>query len=99
MLYTIPAIFTYGIITSIISDKIGEFLARKTDNRMVGIIISGLLHLTFGFVLFFLSLGAALLFFITDRILLSRKKDYKWSQTGFAFCLPFVILIGCTMFG
>jgi hypothetical protein len=63
--------------TSIISDKIGEFVAAsaKAEENKLELFISGVLHIVFGLILFGVSLGASILFFITDRII--RKRNIK----------------------
>lgn len=88
MMYSFPAILIYGVITSMISDKIGDFIAIKTQEKKAELIVSGVLHMVFGLILFWLSLGAAMLFFITDRIMRRRNQPYKWSETIKSLAIP-----------
>lgn len=90
MMYSFPAILIYGVITSIISDKVGEFISIKTKEIKVDLIVSGLLHMVFGLILIWLSLGAAMLFFITDRIMKRRKQQYKWLEAIKSLAIPVV---------
>ncbi|MCM3768311.1 hypothetical protein [Neobacillus niacini] len=77
LMYSFPAILIYGVLTSIISDKIGQFVSIKIENGKSEIIMSGILHIVFGLVMLFYSLGASILFFITDRVLQKDNIDYK----------------------
>jgi succinate dehydrogenase/fumarate reductase cytochrome b subunit len=88
MIYSFPAILIYGVFTSIISDKVGEFIASKVKEKKVEHIVSGILHIIFGLILFWVSLGASILFFITDRILGSRNKQYKWLEAFKSLAIP-----------
>jgi len=88
LMYSFPAILVYGVITSIISDKIGELIAIKTKDERAEIIVSGALHLVFGLILLLFSLGASVLFFITDRIIRSRNQQYTWLDTIKSLILP-----------
>lgn len=88
LMYSFPAILVYGVITSIISDKIGELIAIKTKDERAEIIVSGVLHLVFGLILLLFSLGASVLFFITDRIIRSRNQQYTWLDTIKSLILP-----------
>ncbi|TDL64808.1 hypothetical protein E2R56_25985 [Rhodococcus qingshengii] len=88
MMYSFPAILIYGVFTSIISDKVGDFIAIKVKEKNVELIVSGALHIIFGLILFWVSLGASILFFITDRILGSRYKKYKWLEAIKSLAIP-----------
>ncbi|MCM3570624.1 hypothetical protein [Neobacillus mesonae] len=88
MMYILPAILIYGVFTSIISDKVGEFVASKVKEKKVEHIVSGVLHIIFGLILFSVSLGASILFFITDRILGMRYKKYKWLEVIKSLTIP-----------
>lgn len=91
MLYSFPAILFYGVITSIISDKIGEFLSIKSGNAKAEIIVSGALHIVFGLVLLWISLGASILFFMTDRVLRRRNKTYTWLEAIKSLAIPLLV--------
>ncbi|NRG46067.1 hypothetical protein HRF87_15060 [Bacillus sp. CRN 9] len=87
----------YGTLTSIISDKIGEFISIKVKETKAEIFVSGALHIAFGLVLFWISIGASLLFFITDRLLKSRNKKYEWLEAMKSLAIPvltWLILMG-----
>ncbi|WP_261134303.1 hypothetical protein [Bacillus sp. Marseille-Q3570] len=88
MLYSFPCILTYGVITSMISDKIGQLLLKKTDEVNIEIIVSGALHLIFGLVLFWFSLVASILFFIIDRLFKKVKNDYGWKDAFRSLVIP-----------
>lgn len=97
MMYSMPVIMIYGILTSIISDKIGEFISIKAKETKAEIFVSGALHIVFGLVLFWISIGASLLFFITDRLLKSRNKKYEWLEAIKSLAIPlltWLILMG-----
>lgn len=88
MMYSFPAILIYGVFTSIISDKVGEYIASKVKEKKVNHIVSVGLHIIFGLILNWVSLGASILFFITDRILRSRYKKYKWLEAIKSLAIP-----------
>lgn len=88
MMYSFPAILTYGVLTSVISEKAGEFISIKSGNRNAELIISGALHMIFGLILLLFSLGAAVLYFITDRILKRRNRNIKWYEVLTSLSIP-----------
>ncbi|MBH0156317.1 hypothetical protein IHV10_08075 [Fictibacillus sp. 5RED26] len=94
MMYSFPAILIYGVITSVISDKVGEFISTKSENKNAELIISGALHMIFGLILLWYSLMAAVLYFITDRILRKRNKEIKWYHALISLSIPFLTWIG-----
>jgi uncharacterized membrane protein HdeD (DUF308 family) len=94
MMYSFPAILIYGVITSVISDKVGEFISTKSENKNAELIISGALHMIFGLILLWYSLMAAVLYFITDRILKKRNKEIKWYDALISLSIPFLTWIG-----
>ncbi|MFC0091026.1 hypothetical protein ACFFJI_08995 [Allobacillus sp. GCM10007491] len=89
LMYSFPVILTYGVLASIISDKLSQFFAKKMKDDQIETILSGILHVLFGLILLFYSLGASILFFVTDRILLSKNKEYKSLQAIKSFAFPF----------
>ena len=95
MMYSFPVILVYGVFASIISDKAGEFISTKTENKKSEIIISGVLHVIFGLILLLYSLGASILFFIADRVLQKDNKVYKWSQAIKSLAIPLTIWLIC----
>ncbi|WP_428912551.1 hypothetical protein [Niallia sp. Krafla_26] len=91
LMYSFPAILIYGVLTSTISDKVSSFIATKMKNEKSEIILSGILHVVFGLILLFYSLGASLLFFITDRFLQKKNKDYKPLQSIKSLAIPLAV--------
>lgn len=90
MMYSFPVILIYGVITSIISDKIGEFVSVKTQNNKVELTVSVVMHIVFGSILFWFSLGASILFFITDRVIRRRNKNYEWLVALKSLTIPLI---------
>ncbi|RHW43270.1 hypothetical protein D1B31_00940 [Neobacillus notoginsengisoli] len=88
MMYSFPAILVYGVLTSILSDKAGGFIAARTGEKKAEFIVSAALHSVFGLVLLWFSLGAAVLFFITDRILKRFDKSYGWHHAFKSLAIP-----------
>jgi hypothetical protein len=88
LVYSFPAILLYGVFTSIISDTVGDLISIKFRGKQVETIVSGVLHIIFGLILFWISLIAALIFFIIDRAFISRKKEYKWFQAFKSLAFP-----------
>lgn len=95
MMYSLPTILIYGILTSVISDKIGEFISIKMENKRTELIISGALHILFGLILLWFSLGASILFFITDRTLRSHNKKYEWLGAIKSLAIPVLTWLIC----
>ncbi|RKD25762.1 hypothetical protein BEP19_02130 [Ammoniphilus oxalaticus] len=95
LMYSFPVIFIYGTLTSIISDKLGAVVSTKLENDRYEHIISGVFHLLFGLVLLYVSLGASILFFITDRILLKNKNNYRLSHAMKSLAIPITVWLIC----
>lgn len=55
--------------------------------------MSFIFHLLFGSILQWVSLGAAILYFMIDRILRKKKVRYKWSQAFMSFGIPLLVWI------
>jgi uncharacterized membrane protein HdeD (DUF308 family) len=91
LMYSFPVILIYGVLTSIVSDKVSKFVSTKIKNDKYEIMISGILHVVFGLVLLFYSLGASILFFITDRVLQNNNKDYKLLQAIRSLAIPLAV--------
>ncbi|WP_215113269.1 hypothetical protein [Exiguobacterium sp. s63] len=68
MAYSFPIIFTYGVVTSWFSD----WVAKRFNSERVQLFISFVLHILFGLILSWLSLLAAVLFFLIDRRLMNQ---------------------------
>lgn len=83
-----PVIFIYGTLSSFISDIIAEGFTKT--NRAFHI-VSAFLHFIFGIVLWILSLAAAIIFFLIDRLLLKRKKVYRWIEALISLLIPILI--------
>ena len=93
MMYSFPVILLYGVLTSIISDKVAEFMSKQSGNKNIEIIVSGVLHIVFGLVFLPFSLGASILFFVTDRLLQKQRKNYHWLQAIKSLVIPLTIWI------
>lgn len=91
LVYSFPAILIYGVLTSIISDKVSQNISTKIKNEKSEIIFSGILHIVFGLILLLYSLGASMLFFITDRVLQKKNKDYKLLQAIKSLAIPLAV--------
>lgn len=86
ILYSFPVILIYGVITSIISDWLANRLPEKYE-----LYTSASLHILFGLVLLWFSLGAAVLFFIVDRLIMKRSDTYSWKQAMFSLLMPIIV--------
>ncbi|KOP81510.1 hypothetical protein ACFFHH_12485 [Cytobacillus solani] len=93
LMYSLPVILIYGVLASIISDKVAEFMSKKSEIKNIEIIVSGVLHIVFGLVLLPYSLGASVLFFVTDRILQKQNKNFYWLQVIKSFVIPLTVWI------
>lgn len=93
LMYSFPAILIYGVLTSVISDKVSLIISTKTGNEKTEIIFSGVLHLVFGLILLLYSLGASMLFFITDRVLQKKSNEYKPLQAIKSFAIPIAVWV------
>ncbi|WP_233434901.1 hypothetical protein [Mesobacillus jeotgali] len=93
LMYSFPVILTYGVITSIISDELAKLISTKTGNEKSELIISGILHVIFGLVLLVYSLIASIIFFITDKVLRKKNKDYKWQHALKSLAIPITVFL------
>lgn len=93
MMYSFPVILLYGVLTSIIGDKVAVFMSKKSGNKKIEIIVSAILHIVFGLVILPYSLGASILFFVTDRLLQKQRKNYQWLQAFKSLVIPLTIWI------
>ncbi|WP_042355648.1 hypothetical protein [Bacillus rubiinfantis] len=91
LLYSFPVILIYGVLTSIISDKVSQIIASKLGNEKYEIVFSGILHVIFGLILLVHSLGASMFFFITDRLLQKKNKDYQLLQAVSSLAIPLAV--------
>lgn len=88
LMYSFPAILIYGVLTSIVSDKTSNLISRKANNEKFELIISGIFHVLFGLILIPYSLGAAILFFITDRLLQKSNTEFSWLHSVKSLAIP-----------
>lgn len=93
MSYVFPAMFTYGILASLISDKTGSWVARKSGDSRMDIMVSGSLHLVFGLILLWYSLPGAVLFFLIDRLLLRFHSKITLSVAALSLLIPLLSLV------
>lgn len=91
MVYSLPVIYIYGIATSLVSDWLASLLAKK-KNKLV-IFLTFLFHTIFGLVLLQISLIAAWLFFIIDRLLKRKQENYQTKTALLSFLLPICFFI------
>lgn len=91
MVYSLPVIYIYGIATSLVSDWLASLLAKK-KNKLV-IFLTFLFHTIFGLVLLHISLIAAWLFFIIDRVLNRKQENYQTKTALLSFLLPICFFI------
>ncbi len=91
LMYSFPAILIYGVLTSIISDKVSRIISTKTGNEKSEIIFSCIFHVIFGLILLLYSLSASMLFFITDRLLQKKNKEYKLLQAIKSLAIPLAV--------
>lgn len=92
MMYVFAVVYTYGILSSIVSDKIANLLANKSGDHRLAIMVSGSLHIVFGLVLLLYSLVGAIVFFLIDRILLQANKHYTWVVAITSLLIPLLAL-------
>ncbi|MCA0981591.1 hypothetical protein [Exiguobacterium aestuarii] len=88
MAYSFPIILTYGVVTSWFSD----WVAKRFSSEHIQLFTSLVLHILFGLVLSWLSLLAAILFFLIDRRLMNRGDVTKRAAIKKLF-----VPIGCLL--
>ncbi|GEN53545.1 hypothetical protein [Halobacillus faecis] len=88
LLYSLPLILSYGVAASFVSEWAGGYIAKVTGQPKAELLVSGLLHMFFGVIFMWVSLGAACIFFAVDLILKSRKKHFTWGTVYRSFLLP-----------
>ncbi|MDM5206077.1 hypothetical protein [Cytobacillus kochii] len=91
MMYSLPVIYIYGIATSLVSDWLASLLAKKKNK--LAIILTFLFHTIFGLVLLQISLVAAWLFFVIDRLLKRKQENYQTKTALLSFLLPICFFI------
>ncbi|MDR4938160.1 hypothetical protein RGU11_17405 [Rossellomorea marisflavi] len=93
LLYSFPVILVYGVLTSVISDKLASVIGSKIHRYETA--LSCGFHMLFGLVLLPYSLGAALLFFITDRRLQATNHIGKPIDALKSLILPPALYVIC----
>ena len=91
LIYSFPVILIYGVITSIISDKVALYWSKKSRDKKIEMLASGVLHIFFGLVLLPYSLGASVLFFVADKLLLKRNIALHSLQAIKSLLIPLTI--------
>lgn len=91
MMFSFPVILFYGIPGSIISDKIGGYLSNKAKGSRLVVFTSATLHIIFGLVLLWVSLVAAILYFIVDRLIGNLNKTLGWKEAIKSLAIPMII--------
>ncbi|UTT43121.1 hypothetical protein [Exiguobacterium aurantiacum] len=87
-----PAIVTYGVLTSVFSD----WLARRMSKRFEPFVSFGL-HIGFGMVLLWLSVGASVLYWIIDCYLTHKGRRFETTQAWSSLVIPVGVVV--TAFG
>jgi len=93
MMYSFPVIATYGVTTSFLSDYVSMVLLSQRS-RILEWIVSGCLHIVFGFILVWISLISAVLFFLTDWLLRIRRTPYLWYHAILSVLIPLAVWLG-----
>ena len=83
-----PVIVTYGVFTSVFSD----WVTRRMSKRF-GPLVSFGLHIGFGLVLLWLSLGAALLYWAIDRYLTYKGCRFGSRQVWSSLVIPVGVIV------
>lgn len=91
LMFSFPVILLYGVIASIVSDKVAMYVSKKNGNKKMEMIVSGVLHIAFGLVFLPYSLGAAVLFYVTDKLLQHRNRTFNYLQAIKSLIIPFMI--------
>lgn len=90
LMYAGPVIIIYGTITSFISEMIAAFIARKTSTKLQ-LFFSFLFHILFGLILWWISLIAAVIFFVLDAVLTKCKSNYSIKHAA----IGLAVSVGC----
>ncbi|MBD3919673.1 hypothetical protein H8B09_12990 [Paenibacillus sp. PR3] len=86
MIYAAPAIYLYGVATSLISELIASTVTQRLWLRLT---VSTIFHCGFGLILLHISLIAAFFFLIADTIIsLKWKKTFSMNLTLASTLLP-----------
>lgn len=90
MMYALPAMLLYGVMTSMISDLCAHWIASHTRAK-AELILSLCFHLLFGSILLWIGLAASLVFFLTDRLLSRVQKPLTYSLAFGSLVVPAAI--------
>lgn len=99
LMYAAPFIFIYGTGTSFLS----EFIVWKKEQKKPfqtekkKLIVLAALHVLFGMIFLYISLIAAIIFFLTDLWLRRKNKQYTGQNAFLSLLIPlafFGIFIG-----
>lgn len=93
LVYSFPVILIYGVLTSLISDRTSNWVTKKINNKNIEMIISGMFHILFGLIFLPFSLGAAILFFITDRLLQKSNRHFNWFLALKSLAIPLAVYL------
>ncbi|MCT4783630.1 MULTISPECIES: hypothetical protein [Exiguobacterium] len=83
LVVSFPIIVTYGVLTSVFSDWVASRMSMRFE-----LFVSFGLHIGFGLALLWLGVGAALLYWTTDRYLRHKGYRFKTSQSCASLILP-----------
>jgi hypothetical protein len=75
MLYSFPVILVYGSLTSLLSDFLATNMAAYTVKRLE-FLYAAVFHLGFGVILLWISLIAAIVYFMADRFIVANKTPF-----------------------
>ncbi|MCP1144596.1 hypothetical protein MKZ01_08260 [Lysinibacillus endophyticus] len=88
LMYSFPVILIYGVLTSIVSDIISNLITRKNNNKKIEVILTVIFHVFFGLILLPFSLGAAILFLITDKLIQKSNYKFNWVHSVKSLAIP-----------
>ncbi|TFB22132.1 hypothetical protein E3U55_07465 [Filobacillus milosensis] len=91
LIYSVPVVLTYGLFTSIISDKLAKFILRNIQTKKIEMFLSFIFHSVFGLILLPYSLGAAIMFFITDRLIQKYHKGDLLVHAFISLAIPLTL--------
>lgn len=83
LVVSFPVIVTYGVLMSMFSD----WMARRMSRRFEPLVSFGL-HIGFGLVLLWLSVGAAVLYWMIDRYLTYKDRRFAMRQAWSSLVIP-----------
>ncbi|QPC45914.1 hypothetical protein [Mangrovibacillus cuniculi] len=92
-IFSSPIILLYGGFTSWISDWISLKVTSKWKRNNAFHLFSFVLHLLFGSVLGKISLIAAFLFFVMDRLIEWKVKKITWLKTLLFSLVPILVFL------